>query len=150
MFYSADTLKTQSPEMCLVAQSCPILCHLVDCSPPGFSVHGEPPGKNTGVSCHALLHGLFLTQGSNPGLPHCRRILYILSHLERTIYSVNLSFTIRLNGKHLRTWEYISKLIILGPQFHSSFFFRVRNFLKILEHRLYHKKTQKTFLKQSL
>ena len=38
------------------------------------------PGKNTGVSCHALLHGIFPTQGSNPGLPHCRQILYHLSH----------------------------------------------------------------------
>ena len=30
--------------------------------------------------CHALLQGIFPTQGSNPGLPHCRRILYRLSH----------------------------------------------------------------------
>ena len=49
-------------------------------SPPGSSVHGDSPGKNTGVGCHALLHGVFLTQGSNPGLPHCWRILYFLSH----------------------------------------------------------------------
>ena len=38
------------------------------------------PGQNTGVGCHALLQGIFPTQGSNPGLPHCRRILYHLSH----------------------------------------------------------------------
>ena len=38
------------------------------------------PGKNTGVGCHSLLHGIFPTQGSNPGLPHCRKILYHLSH----------------------------------------------------------------------
>ena len=37
------------------------------------------PGKNTEVSCHFLLQGIFLTQGSNPGLPHCRQILYHLS-----------------------------------------------------------------------
>ena len=30
------------------------------------------PGKNTGVSCHFLLQSIFPTQGSNPGLPHCR------------------------------------------------------------------------------
>ena len=48
-----------------------------DCSPPGSSVHS--PAKNTGVGCHALLLGIFQTQGSNPGLPHCRRILYHLS-----------------------------------------------------------------------
>ena len=51
----------------------------MDCSLPGSSVHGDSPGKNTGVGCHALLQGIFLTQGSNPGLPHCR-ILYHLSH----------------------------------------------------------------------
>ena len=37
------------------------------------------PGKSTGVGCHALLQGMFLTQGSNPGLLRCRRILYRLS-----------------------------------------------------------------------
>uniref|UniRef100_A0A8B9YL87 Nucleophosmin n=1 Tax=Bos mutus grunniens TaxID=30521 RepID=A0A8B9YL87_BOSMU len=34
----------------------------------------------TGVGCHALLQGIFPTQGSNPGLLHCRQILYHLSH----------------------------------------------------------------------
>ena len=52
----------------------------MDCSPQGSSVHGESPGKNTGVGCHALLQGIFPTQGSNPGLPHCRWILYHLSN----------------------------------------------------------------------
>ena len=54
----------------------------MDCSPPGSSVHGDSPGKNTGVACHALLQGIFPTQGWNPGLLHCRRILYCLSHHE--------------------------------------------------------------------
>ena len=49
-------------------------------SPPGSSVDGDSPGKNTGVSCHALLQGIFPTQGSNPGSQHCRWILYGLSH----------------------------------------------------------------------
>ena len=38
------------------------------------------PDQNTGVSCCSLLQGIFPTQGSNPGLPHCRQILYQLSH----------------------------------------------------------------------
>ena len=38
------------------------------------------PGKSTGVGCHFLLQGIFLTQGSNPGLPHCRQTLHHLSH----------------------------------------------------------------------
>ena len=47
-----------------------------------YSLLSEPPGKpmNTGVGSHALLQGIFPIQGSNPGLPHCRRILYQLSH----------------------------------------------------------------------
>ena len=51
----------------------------MDYSPPGSSVHGIP-GKNTGVGCHALLQGIFKTQSLNPGLLHCRHILYHLSH----------------------------------------------------------------------
>ena len=43
------------------------------------------PGKNTGVDCHTLLQGIFLTQVLNPGLPHCKWILYHLSHQERPL-----------------------------------------------------------------
>ena len=39
----------------------------MDCNPPSTSVHGDSPGKNTGVDCHALLPGIFPTQGLNPG-----------------------------------------------------------------------------------
>ena len=49
----------------LVAETCPTLYDLMDCSPPGSSVLGISPGKNTGVGCHFLLLGIFLTQGSN-------------------------------------------------------------------------------------
>jgi len=38
------------------------------------------PGKSTGVGCHFLLQGIFLTQGLNLGLPHCRQPFYHLSH----------------------------------------------------------------------
>ena len=38
------------------------------------------PGQNTRVGSCSLLQGIFPTQGLNPGLPHCRRILYQLSH----------------------------------------------------------------------
>ena len=65
---------------CLVAQLCPALCNPMDCSLPGTSVHGGSPGKNTGAGCHTLRQGIFPTQGSNPGLLHCRQILYHLSH----------------------------------------------------------------------
>ena len=59
--------------ICLVAQSCLTLCALMDCS---------SPGKNTGVGCHALLQGIFLTQGSNPHLLHWQVDSLPLSHLE--------------------------------------------------------------------
>ena len=66
--------------LCLVAQSCLTFCSPMDCSPPGSSVHEDSPGKNTGVDCHDFLQGIFPTQGLNPGLLHCRWILYHLSH----------------------------------------------------------------------
>ena len=72
----------------LVAQSCLTLCNPVDCSPLSFSVPGDFPGKTTGVGCHALFQGIFPTQGLNPCLPHCRWILYRLSH--HPTYSVSL------------------------------------------------------------
>ena len=37
---------------------------------PDSSVHGDSPGKNTGVGCHGLLQGVFPTEGLNPCLPH--------------------------------------------------------------------------------
>ena len=63
-------------------------CHPKDGSPPGSSVHGDSPGKNTGVGCHALLQGIFSTQGLNPDFLHCRQILYWLSH-QGSIHSMN-------------------------------------------------------------
>ena len=70
--------------------SCSVVssCDPMDCSPqsplymgfPLSSVHEDCPGKKTGVGCHALLQGIFPIQGSNPGLLHCRQILYHLSH----------------------------------------------------------------------
>ena len=66
-----------------VAQLCPTLCDPMDCSLPGSEEPLSPwnfPGKSTGVGCHFLLQGIFPTQGSNWGLPHCRQMLYHLSH----------------------------------------------------------------------
>ena len=63
-----------------VTQLCPTLCDPMDCSPPGSSLHGDSPGKSTGVGCCSLLQVIFLTQGLNLGLLHCRQILYHLTH----------------------------------------------------------------------
>ena len=64
----------------LVAQLCPTLCDPMDCSPPGSSVDGDSPGKNTGVDSLSLLQRIFLTQELNCGLLPCRWILYQVSY----------------------------------------------------------------------
>ena len=58
-------------ECCAVlsCSMCPALCDPVDCSPPGSSVHGDSPVKNTGVGSHSLLQRIFLTQRLNMGPP---------------------------------------------------------------------------------
>ena len=48
--------------------------------PHGLYSPSNFPGQNTGVGNISLLHGVFPSQGSNPGFPHCRRILYQLRH----------------------------------------------------------------------
>ena len=72
--------KTLNVCVCVHAQSCPTLCDTLDGSLPGSFVHGIFPGKSTGVGCHLLLQRIFLIQGSNLGLPHCRQMLYHVSH----------------------------------------------------------------------
>ena len=65
--------------MCLVTQSCPTLQpHVLGTT--RLLCPWDSPGKNTGVGCHALLQGIFLPQGSNQGLLHCRQILNQLSY----------------------------------------------------------------------
>ena len=73
------TMKLTVP-LCLAAQSCLTLWDPIGCSPPDSSVYQDSPGKNTGMGCQALFQGIFPTQELNPDLPHCRRILYCLSH----------------------------------------------------------------------
>ena len=72
--------------LCLVIQSYPTLCDLMDCSLPGSFVLGDSPGKNIGVGFYAVLQEIFPSQGSNPGLLHCRQILYHLSHQESPVH----------------------------------------------------------------
>ena len=63
---------------CSVSKSCPTLCNPTVCSPPSSSVHGISQAKI--LEWVAIHQGIFPTQGSNPGLPHCRQTLYCLSH----------------------------------------------------------------------
>ena len=84
-----------------VAQPCPTL------RPHGYS-HSpwNSPGQNTGVGSLSLLQGIFPNQGSNPGLPHCRRILYQLSHKRspRILEWVAYSFASGSSWPRNRTW----------------------------------------------
>ena len=65
------------------------------------------PGQNTGVGSLSLLQGIFPTQGSNPGLPHYRWILYQLSH-KKTLILTN-HWTIR----EIPSIKYFNKDIIV-------------------------------------
>ena len=67
-----------------VAQSCLTLSDPMD-SP------WNAPGQNTGEGDPSLLQGILPTQGLNPGLPHCRWILYQLSHQGSPLFTTNLS-----------------------------------------------------------
>ena len=100
----------------LVAQSCLTLCNPMDCSTPGSPVHEDSPGKNTGVGCHFLLQGIFPTQGSNPGLLHCRQILYHPSYQGSPEITYLFKKVIKPNTLHFVmpvTWSR-SSWVILG------------------------------------
>ena len=63
-YYSSVGFPLWTPH--LVSQGCPTLCNSVDCTPQSSSVHGDSPGKDTGVGCavgcHAFLQGIFPIQ----------------------------------------------------------------------------------------
>ena len=65
----------------MVTQLCLTLCNPMNCSLPDSSVHGDSPGKNTGVGCHFLLQGIFPTQVSIPRLLYWQVGSLPLSHL---------------------------------------------------------------------
>ena len=62
----------------LVSESCSVMSDSL--WPRGLYSPWNFPGHNVGVGSLSLLHRIFPTQGLNPGLPHCRQILYQLSH----------------------------------------------------------------------
>ena len=70
--------------VCLVAQLCPTLCDPLDCSPPDSSVHGILQARILEWVAIPFSRGIFPTQGSNPGLLHCREILYHLRQPKET------------------------------------------------------------------
>ena len=97
-----------STVLCLVAQLCPTLGDTMNCSPPGCSVYGDSPDKNTRVGYHDLLQGIFPTQGWNPGLLHWRRILYCLSHQGIPRILEWVAYTFSWGSSRPRNWTEVS------------------------------------------
>ena len=97
----------------LFIQLCLTLCDSMDYSPSSSFVHGNSPGKNTEVGSHFLFQGIVLKQGSHPGFPHCRQILYHLSHQGSLIY-IHIYIYIFIY-RLLQDIEYSSPCYTVGP-----------------------------------
>ena len=100
-----------------------LFCTPMDYTSPGSFVHGNSPGKTTGVGCHTLLQGIFSSQGQNPGILHRRQILYHLcqyfeSRMQANLYS---SFILRLNPSILLSMK--SSLVLTKRLSHHVFMF---------------------------
>ena len=72
------------------SESCSVMSNSLQ--PHGLCSPWNSPGQNTGVGTLSLLQGIFPTQGSNPGLLHCRWILYQLSHKGNPLHSVHIKY----------------------------------------------------------
>ena len=85
------------------------------CSPPGPSTHGILPGKNTRVGCHALLQGIFLTQGWNPSLLRWQVDSSPLSHQGNpSVRSLALKVSSRLWGLLKPGWSGWQRVVFQG------------------------------------
>ena len=94
------------------------LCRVESLQPHGLYTLWNSPGRNTGVGSSSLLQRIFLIQGSNPGLPHCRWILYQLSHQLRILEWIAYSFSRGSSWPRNRSWSRIH-LQCRGLQFNS-------------------------------
>ena len=84
-----------------VTQLCPTLWDPMDCSPPGSSLHGIFKARVLEWVAISFSRGIFQTQGSNPGPPHCRQMFYIWATGEVSL-SLSLSHTLSQGGS--QTW----------------------------------------------
>ena len=76
--------------------------------PHGLYSPWNSPGQNTGVGSLSLLQGIFPTQGLNPGLPHCRWILYLLSHKGRPRILEWVAYPFSSKSSKPRNWTGVS------------------------------------------
>ena len=89
-----------------VAQACPTLC-----DPKDFSSPWNSSGKNTGVGSLSLLQVIFPTQGLNPGLPHCKQILYQPSHHGRPRILEWVAYPFSGGSFQPRNWTRVSRIL---------------------------------------
>ena len=76
--------------------------------PHGLYSSWNSPGQNTGVGNFSLLQGNFPSQGSNPGLPHCRQILYQLSHKGSPKILEWVAYPFSRGSSQTRSWTWVS------------------------------------------
>ena len=100
--------------------------------PRGLYSPWNSPGQNTGVGSRPLLQGTFATQGSNPGLWHCRWILYQLSHKGRPHYFrwTLKKYPFLFHSKHIWItflWAYLKKKFLntIPNYLNSSSFYKL-------------------------
>ena len=105
---------------CLVTKSCATLFWPHGPSLARFLCPWDFPGKNTGVGWHFLLHGIFLTQGSNLCLQFCRWILYHWASWEAHIYTHTHTHTHTYIDRYRFFFRFFSligyyKILSIGP-----------------------------------
>ena len=113
------------------SENCWVVCPSDSLLSHGLYSPWNSPGQNTGVGSLSLLHGVFPTQGLNPGLPHCRQILYQLSQkgspriLEWVAYSFSSGSSWPRNrtrvsciaGRFFTNWAIWEVLLIQGTAY---------------------------------
>ena len=115
------------------AQCCAVLSHVQLFATP-WTVACQAPLSMGSLQaritcCHALLQGIFPTQGSNPGLPHCRQILYHLSHQGSTRILEWVAYTISRGSSRLRNW---TRLFCIAGGFFTSWATREAHFKTLI------------------
>ena len=86
-----------------VSRSCPTLCDPMD-----YTDHGILQARILGVGGHSLIQGIFPTQGLNPGLSHCRQILYKLTHKGSPRILEGIAYPFSSRSSQPRNWSRIS------------------------------------------
>ena len=98
--------------MCLVTESCLTLCGLMDYSLPGSSIHGNSPGKSTGVDCHFLLQRIFPKPVIEPTSPALQASSLPPSHLGSPCSRLTVSKLVKQFGEASKS-VWLQKLLFI-------------------------------------